>query len=106
MALRTAVSIEAAAIAYVSSAEYHGAYPCESTTPFFESKRGCITPASAFTLPLPCKGFVTELPCTSWSYCCDTNEMEPTFGPESILRSASPRGLCWDFVSPSDLRSP
>src|SRR3990167_7693270 len=90
MALRTAVSIEAAAIAYVSSAEYHGAYPCESTTPFFESKSGCKTPASAFTLPLPCSGFVTEPPCTSWSYCCDTNDIEPTLVRERIASIVLP----------------
>src|SRR3990167_2215154 len=64
-ALRTAVSIAAAAIAYVSISEYQGAYPCASTTPLSESKTGRITPASAFTLPLPCSGFVTDEPCTS-----------------------------------------
>src|SRR3989344_6300949 len=86
MALRTAVSPAAAAMAYVSISEYHGQYPCESTTPRFESGRGCKTPPSAFTRPRPCRGFVTDVPCTSWSYCCAIKAVLAIFGRDRSSR--------------------
>src|SRR3989344_8021213 len=49
MAFLIAVSIEAAAILYVSTSEYHGASPCASTIPREEFGSGCSTVASAFT---------------------------------------------------------
>src|SRR3989344_3905070 len=87
-ALRTAVSIAAAAMAYVSICEYHGQYPCARTMPLFESGNGCSIAASAFTLPRPCSGFVIVCASTSWSYCREMNEIEPIEGRANSLSKA------------------